>query len=451
MRAAFNFVFFVRLFYLMENHLTFSITSILQGLGGLIVLVALAWVISENRKKINWKIVAKGLALQIILAVLVLKVPFVAAGFDFLSRAFVKVISFTYFGNEFLFRSFKTDEIHPGLLNFAFNVLPTIVFFSALSAVLYYLGILQKVVYYFALIMKKAMSLSGAESLAAAGNMFMGQTEAPLLVKPYLPKMTRSEIMALMTGGMATIAGGVLASYIGFLGGDDPQQKILFAKHLLAASIMSAPAGLVAAKMLVPETQSFEKSMKLNSQKQGSNILEAISIGTTDGLKLAVNVGAMLLVFIAFIYMGNYFMEQIGSFTGLNPIIAEHTNFDKLSFQFIIGYLFAPIALLIGVPFDDIILVGQLLGEKTILNEFYAYVTLGEMKQSGLFVSEKSTIMATYILCGFSNFASIGIQIGGIGALVPNRKGLLSQLGIKALIGGTLACLFTASVVGMFL
>lgn len=451
MRAAFNFVFFVRLFYLMENHLTFSITSILQGLGGLIVLVALAWVISENRKKINWKIVAKGLALQIILAVLVLKVPFVAAGFDFLSRAFVKVISFTYFGNEFLFRSFKTDEIHPGLLNFAFNVLPTIVFFSALSAVLYYLGILQKVVYYFALIMKKAMSLSGAESLAAAGNMFMGQTEAPLLVKPYLPKMTRSEIMALMTGGMATIAGGVLASYIGFLGGDDPQQKILFAKHLLAASIMSAPAGLVAAKMLVPETQSFEKSMKLNSQKQGSNILEAISIGTTDGLKLAVNVGAMLLVFIAFIYMGNYFMEQIGSFTGLNPIIAEHTNFDKLSFQFIIGYLFAPIALLIGVPFDDIILVGQLLGEKTILNEFYAYVTLGEMKQSGLFASEKSTIMATYILCGFSNFASIGIQIGGIGALVPNRKGLLSQLGIKALIGGTLACLFTASVVGMFL
>lgn len=446
-----NFVFFVGLFYPMNNSLTFSVTSILHGLLGIAVLLALAALISENRKKINYKIVVKGLALQIVLAVLILKVPFVASAFDFVSKAFVKVISFTYFGNDFLFRSFSTGEIHPGLLNFAFNVLPTIIFFSALTAVLYYLGVLQKIVYYFALIMKKAMSLSGAESLAAAGNMFMGQTEAPLLIKPYLPKMTRSEIMALMTGGMATIAGGVLASYIGFLGGDDPQQKVLFAKHLLAASIMSAPAGLVAAKMLVPETQSFQKSMKLSSQNQGSNILEAISIGTTDGLKLAVNVGAMLLVFIAFIYMGNYFMEQLGHFTGLNTLIAEHTNFEKLSFQFVVGYFFAPIAFLIGVPFDDVILVGQLLGEKTILNEFYAYVTLGEMKQTQLFTSEKSTIMATYILCGFSNFSSIGIQIGGIGALVPHRKALLSQLGVKALIGGTLACLLTASIVGMFL
>lgn len=295
------------------------------------------------------------------------------------------------------------------------------------------------------------MNLSGAESLAAAGNMFLGQTESPLLVKPYLNQMTRSEMMALMTGGMATIAGGVLASYIGFLGGSDPAQKILFAKHLLAASIMSAPAALVAAKILVPESEKFDNSMKLTQEKMGTNVLEAIANGTTDGLKLAVNVAAMLLVFTAFIYFGNYILEQIGEFVGLNTWIAANTNYTSFSFQFMVGYLFSPLAFLLGVPANDIILVGQLLGEKTILNEFYAYVSLGEMKSAGLFQSEKSIIMATYILCGFSNFASIGIQIGGIGALVPLRKGLLAQLGFKALIGGTLACLFTATIVGMLL
>ena len=281
--------------------------------------------------------------------------------------------------------------------------------------------------------------------------MFMGQTEAPLLVKPYLLKMTKSEMMALMTGGMATIAGGVLASYIGFLGGSDPAEKILFAKHLLAASIMSAPAGLVAAKMLVPETEPIEDNVSMQKQNMGANVLEAISNGTTDGIKLAVNVAGMLLVFTAFIYFGNYILEQIGELGGFNVWIAENTNYDNFSFQFVIGYLFAPIAYVLGVPWDDVVLVGQLLGEKTILNEFYAYVTLGKMKAAELFTHEKSIVMATYILCGFSNFASIGIQIGGIGSLVPNRKGLLSKLGVKALIGGTLACLFTASIVGMLI
>lgn len=435
----------------MSAILSISFVSIIKGFVGIAVLIGLGWLFSESRKKISWPLVAKGLLIQIIFAIGVLKVPFVEHFFEWMSRAFVKVISFTNYGTEFLFSSYVDGKINPALLNFAFNVLPTIIFFSALSSLLYYLGVLQKIVYGFAWVMKRVMKLSGAESLAAAGNMFLGQTEAPLLVRPYLMQMTHSEMNALMTGGMATIAGGVLASYIGFLGGDDPAQKILFAKHLLAASIMSAPAALVAAKMLVPETQSFDNTMHLSSNKVGSNILEAIANGTTDGLKLAVNVAAMLLVFTAFIYFGNYILEQLGALTGLNSWIAANTNYDTFSFQFVIGYMFAPIAYLLGVPSADVVLVGQLLGEKTILNEFYAYVTLGDLKASGAFSSEKSIIMATYILCGFSNFASIGIQIGGIGALVPERKGQLAQLGVRALIGGTLACLFTAVIVGMMI
>jgi CNT family concentrative nucleoside transporter len=337
-----------------------------------------------------------------------------------------------------------------GLLNFAFRVLPTIVFFSALSSMLYYLGLLQKVVYGFAWIMKHTLKLSGAESLAAAGNIFLGQTESPLLIKPYLGNMTRSEIMCLMTGGMATIAGGVLASYINFLGGDDLVQKTLFAKHLLTASIMSAPAAVVMAKILIPEKENIDETMSVSKEKMGANVLEAITNGTTDGLKLAVNVGAMLLVFTALIYMGNWIMgDLIGHYTGLNKIIAENSRYDQLSFQFILGYVGAPIAWMIGVSHHDMVLVGQLLGEKTILNEFYAYVTLGQMKNGEQFSDPKSIIMATYILCGFANFASIGIQIGGIGTLIPDRKDLLAQMGVRALIGGTLACLTTAAIVGM--
>lgn len=431
--------------------LAISFTNILQGILGLAVLVALGYLFSSDKKHINWPLIGKGLLLQLLLALLVLKVPLFEHFFDALSKGFVKIISFTEAGTGFLFRSFVSGEIEAPLLNFAFNILPTIVFFSALMSILYYIGLLQKVVYGFAWVMKRTMGLSGAESLAAAGNIFMGQTESPLLIKPYLMGMTKSEIMSLMTGGMATIAGGVLASYIGFLGGNSEAERILFAKHLLTASVMSAPAALISAKLLVPEREKFNDSMKVTREKLGANILEAISNGTTDGLKLAVNVGAMLLVFTALMSFGNYGLAKFGGLVGLNDWIAANTNYSELSFQFLLGYLFAPISWLLGVPSADIVYVGQLLGEKTILNEFVAYVSLGQMKADGMFADPKSVVMATYILCGFANFASIGIQIGGIGSLVPSRKGLLSQLGIKALIGGTMASLFTAVIVGMLL
>ncbi len=423
-----------------------------RGMVGLITLLFIGFIFSENRKGIDWKLIGTGLLIQVVLAVAILRVPVVESGFEFLSAGFVKVISFTDFGTDFLFSSFVSGSAEAAVISFAFRILPTIVFFSALTSLLYYLGLLQKVVYVFAWVMKKTMRLSGAESLAAAGNIFLGQTESPFLIRPYLDRMTRSEIMCLMTGGMATIAGGVLAAYIGFLGGEDAAQKLLFAKHLLAASVMSAPAAVIAAKLLVPEREEFDTEMKVNTEKMGANVLEAIANGTSDGVKLAVNVGAMLLVFTAFVYMGNWMLSDlIGEWTGLNGLIAANTPFDGLSFQFLVGYAFAPVAWLMGVPSADVFLVGQLLGEKTILNEFYAYKTLGEMKVGGMFASEKSIIMATYILCGFSNFASIGIQIGGIGTLIPNRKGLLSKLGLRALLGGTLACLFTAVLVGMIL
>lgn len=424
----------------------------MRAILGIAVLVGIAYLLSTNRKAINWRTVGGAFILQIVLAVVILKVPYVDTGFDWLARGFVKVISFTNYGTDFLLGSFiDGGKVDGALLNFAFRVLPTIVFFSALSALMYYLGILQMIVFAFAWVMKKTLQLSGAESLSAAGNVFLGQTESPLLVRPFLGSMTKSEMMCLMTGGMATIAGGVLASYINFLGGDDPVQKAIFAKHLLTASIMSAPAAVAAAKLLVPETESYDKRMEISKDKLGSNVLEAIANGTSDGLKLAVNVGAMLLVFTAFIYFGNYILGALGGATGLNVLIADSTPYTSLSFEMILGYIGAPIAWMLGVCTEDALLVGQLLGEKTILNEFYAYVTLGNLKQSAQFEEEKSIIIATYVLCGFANFASIGIQIGGIGSLIPERKGLLSTLGLRALLGGTIACLFTAGIAGMLL
>ena len=427
---------------------SFSFLSILRGLGGMVVLLVLAYIFSTNRKAISWKLVGQGLLFQIIIAIAVLKVPFIQQGFDFVSRAFVKVIDFTNEGTKFLFSSFITNDMEAPMLNFAFVILPTIIFFSALVSIFYYYGIIQKIIYGFAWVMKKVMYLSGAESLAAAGNVFLGQTESPLLVKPYLNKMTKSEIMCLMTGGMATIAGGVLAAYVGFLGGDNPAERAFFAKHLLTASIISAPAAIIAAKILVPETDKINTNLNVDKTKIGTNALEAISNGTTDGLKLAINVGAMLLVFIALMALGNYGLELVGRIGGLNEWIAANTPYDNFSFEFLLGYACRPLVWLMGVSWADSIYVGELLGTKTVLNEFVGYMRLGEMKNAGM-LTEKSTIMSTYILCGFANFASIGIQIGGIGALVPNRKGLLSQLGIKALIGGTIACLMTATIVGM--
>lgn len=428
-----------------------SLISILRGLLGVVFLVAVGWVFSSNRKQINWRLVIAGLLLQVVFAILVLKVDFFWAFFNTIGNGFVKVLEFTNKGSEFLFGELVTDTDSYGIL-FAFKILPTVVFFSALTSLLYYLGILQKVVYGIAWVMKKTMRLSGAESLAAAANVFVGQTEAPLVIKPYIPKMTRSEMLCLMTGGMATIAGGVMSAFIGFLGGSDPEMQRFFATHLLTASLMSAPAAIVAAKLIVPETEQFDNSLKLNNEKLGTNILESISIGTTEGLKLAVNVGAMLLVFTAMIYLLNSILIGVGDLTGLNEAIAAGTGgmYKELSFQFLLGYLFSPVAWLIGVNNNDIFTVGQLLGEKTILNEFYAYTSFGNLKNAGVIVDTKTIVITTYALCGFSNFASIGIQIGGIGSLAPDKRTLLSQLGLRALLGGTIACLLTSAIIGMF-
>ena len=428
----------------------YSYLSILRGMLGMAFLIVIAWLFSANRKAVNWALVGKGLALQLIIAFLVLQVPFVETGFDYISKAFVWVIAKTDIGTDFLFGQLGIGKVQAPLLTFAIKVLPTIIFFSALVSLFYYWGLVQKIVYAFAWIMKKFMRLSGAESLAAAGNVFLGQTEAPLLVKPYLAGMTKSEIMCLMTGGMATIAGGVLAAYVNFLGGDDPLEQAFFAKHLLTASIISAPAAIIAAKILVPETEKINEDLTVSKEKIGSNALEAISNGTTDGLKLAVNVGAMLLVFIALMALGNGILGWVGGMSGLNATIAENTAYGALSFEFILGYACRPVVWMIGIDWADSIYVGELLGTKTVLNEFVAYPRLGEMKAAGM-ISQKSVIMSTYMLCGFANFASIGIQIGGIGALAPTRKGLLSRLGIRALIGGTVACLMTAVIVGMTL
>jgi len=437
--------------------------AIFQALLGIVVLLGICFLLSSDRSKIDWRLVISGLLLQFIFGFLILKVPFMESVFQWVADGFVKLLSYTDAGAEFVLGKWPnvtqvTDGITGELFNvgyvLAFKVLPTILFFSALSSLLYYLGILQLIVYAFAWLMNKTMRLTGAESLAAAANVFIGQTEAPLVVKPYLEDMSRSEIMALMTGGMATIAGGVFGAYVGLLGGGDAIQQAAFAKHLLSASIMSAPAALVAAKMLMPESSKVsDREISIPKDKIGSNVLDAISIGTTDGLKLAFNVGAMLLVFTAFMAMLNGIFGAFGNLTGLNDMVNTWTEgrYNCFNLQFLFGMLFAPIAWLIGVASQDMILVGQVIGEKTVLNEFFAYVTLGDMKSERLMSDPKSAIIATYALCGFANFASIGIQIGGISAIAPGQRATLSELGIKALIGGTVACLLTAAIAGMLL
>jgi CNT family concentrative nucleoside transporter len=427
--------------------------KLFRGLVGLISLILIAFMFSRNKKNINWNLVFKGLLIQLLLAILILKVPFIQNIFEWISSIFVTVLQFSKEGALFLFGETLVNSNEFGAI-FAFQILPTILFFSALTSLLFYLGILQKIVYVFAYVMRKTLNLSGAESLSAAGNIFLGQTESPLLVKPYIERMTMSELLCLMSGGMATIAGGVLAAYIGFLGGNDPEQQLFFAKHLLTASVMSAPAAVVLSKILLPETEEINEDMIISNEKLGCNSFEAISIGTAQGIRLAINVGAMILVFIAFISMVNYFLNNfIGDSTNLNSTIASFTDgkYDGLTLQFLLGYLLAPLTWLMGVCKEDMILVGQLLGEKTILNEFVAYISLSELKESGQFFQEKSIIISTYILCGFANFLSIGIQIGGIGSLAPSRTGDLSKLGVLALIAGTLASLLTAVIVGAIL
>ncbi|MEO0339235.1 MAG: nucleoside transporter C-terminal domain-containing protein, partial [Bacteroidota bacterium] len=421
----------------------------------------ICYLLSSDRKAINWKTVGIGLALQLVLGIMILKAPFVKEVFSLLASFFVAVLDFTEAGADFVLGNWPDfvayeDEGGQGVIEigyvFAFKVLPTIVFFSALSSLLYYLGILQIIIKGFAWVMVKTMGLTGPESLAAAANVFIGQTEAPLVVKPYLERMSRSEILCLMTGGMATIAGGVFAAYVGFLGGDDPVARQIFATHLLTASIMSAPAAIIAAKILLPESKKINlesQSLDIPRQDVGSNVLDAISRGTTDGIKLAVNVGAMLLVFTAFVAMINAMIYYgIGTWTGLNDYVVETTNgrFTGFNVEYILGVLFAPLAWLLGVSWEDSTLVGQLLGLKTTLNEFFAYAALEGVQKD---ISEKSVIIATYALCGFANFASIGIQIGGISAIAPGQRRNLTELGINSLIGGTVACFLTAIIAGI--
>ena len=432
-----------------------SFISILRGVVGVLLVIAIAYVFSEKRSKISWKVVGYGLIFQISLAFLILNpfgisfLEYFRLGFEILGKVFVAILDFSSAGASFLFGSFLDTEKH-GFL-FAFQVLPTIIFFSALTSLLFYLGIIQKVVYLLALLMTKLLKLSGAESLSVAGNIFLGQTESPLMIKAYLSKMSRSELLLVMTGGMATLAGGVLAAYIAFLGGDDPSERLIFAKHLLAASFMAAPGAVIISKILIPQTEKIDSNIEVPKEKIGSNILDAISNGTVEGLKLAVNVASMLLVFIAFLAMANFILLKIGSLTGLNSFISEFSNgqFNEFSLQVILGYFFAPLMWLLGVCSEDITLVGRLIGEKLIMTEFIGYISLGDLKSAGAFTEEKSITMATYMLCGFANFASIGIQIGGIGSLAPTKRKLLSELGLKALLAGTLASLLSATIVGM--
>ncbi|MGE4541571.1 MAG: NupC/NupG family nucleoside CNT transporter [Bacteroidales bacterium] len=437
----------------MQRSEGFSLMTILRGLLGMFSLIVIAFIFSSNRKAINWKVIFTGLAIQLALAIGVLYVPWIQYFFEAVGKLFVLVLDFTKAGTEFLFSSFASNSIESAMQNFAVQILPTIIFFSALTSLLFYLGIIQKVVKAMAWAMTRLMKLSGAESLSVAGNIFLGQTESPLMIKAYLPKMNKSEILLVMMGGMATLAGGVLAVYISFLGGEDPVQRLLFAKHLLTASVMAAPGAIVIAKILVPQTEAIDKTMEISKDQIGSNVLDAISNGTTEGLKLAVNVAAMLLVFIAFIAMFNYISIWIGELIGLNDSIASITDgrYNELSLQFILGYIFSPVMWLIGVNAQDITYLGRLLGEKIIMTEFIGYVSLSELKAAQVFTDPKSVIMATYMLCGFANFASIGIQIGGIGSLAPNQRITLSKYGLKALLGGTLASLMSATIVGMLI
>ena len=416
----------------------------------MISLVIIAYFFSANKNKINWKTTFLGLATQLIMAILILRVEFVQNIFEFFGKIFVKTLDFTMEGSKFLLGDMVNVESFGYV--FLFQVLPTIIFFSALTSVLFYLGIIQKVVKILALSLSKLLNISGAESLSVAGNIFLGQTEAPLMIKAYLEKMTKSEILLVMIGGMATVAGGVLAAYIGFLGGENEALKLYYAKHLLTASVMAAPGAIVISKILYPQVNVINNDVTVSQEKIGSNLLDAIANGTTEGLKLAANVGAMLLVFIAFIAMINFGFEKIGSILSLNSWINNNTTYDFLSIEFILGYVFSPIMWIIGVAKEDMALMGQLLGIKLAASEFIGYMQLAELKDITNLVHlkyEKSILMATYMLCGFANFASIGIQIGGIGSLAPNQRINLSKFGMTAVLGGTLASLLSATIAGM--
>jgi len=433
-------------------HEGISIISILRGVIGLSSIILIAFLLSNNKRNIDWKTIIIGISSQFIIAIAVLKVDFVRMIFEKIGQGFLAIVTYTNQGSRILFGELADSSKYGEI--FVFQVLPVIIFFSALTSVLYYYRIIQKIVSGLAWMLTKILNISGQESLAVAGNIFLGQTEAPLLVKGYLDKMNRSEYFLLMTGGMATVAGSVLAAYIGFLGGDDPVQRIEVAKNLIIASVMAAPGAIVISKIMFPQTEGVNKVIEISTEVTGTNLLSAITNGTRDGIKMAVNVGAMLLVFLALIALVNGVLFQLAEFFGLNLWIEQNTIYSSFSLELILGYLFAPLMWLIGVAKEDITLMGQLLGVKLAASEFVAYIELASLKDltNTMYLSyQKSVIMATIMLCGFANFASIGIQIGGIGILAPKKSKLLTELGFKAMIAGTLVSLLSATFVGMLL
>lgn len=424
-----------------------NVLDILFGLFGLAMLIGIAWLFSNNRRAVNWRLVLTGIALQIGFAALVLRVPGGREVFNLLGNGFVKLLSYVTEGSRFIFGSLMDVETY-GFI-FAFQVLPTIIFFAALMGVLYHLGVMQAVVRVMALAITKVMKVSGAETTSVCASVFIGQTEAPLTVRPYIAKMTESELMTMMIGGMAHIAGGVLAAYVGMLGGGDPVQQAFYAKHLLAASIMAAPATMVLAKLLIPETGTplTLGTVRMEIEKTSSNVIDAAASGAADGLRLALNIGAMLLAFIALIALIDGPLTWIGEITGLATLLGQPTNLATL-----LGFLLAPLAWVIGVPWQDATVVGGLIGQKVVINEFVAYLQLAEIIKGdvdGVMLSDKGRLIATYALCGFANFSSIAIQIGGIGGLAPERRGDLARLGLRAVLGGSLATFMTATIAGV--
>ena len=429
-----------------------SLISITRGFLGISTILVIAYLLSNNKKNIDWKTIGIGVLSQLIIAIGVIKVDAVAIFFEKIGEVFLAIVVFTNEGTKVLFGELANSEKYGAI--FAFQILPVIIFFSALTSVLYYYGIIQKVVKGMAWLLTKLLNISGQESLAVVGNIFLGQTEAPLLVKGYLNKMNRSEYFLLMTGGMATVAGSVLAAYIGFLGGDDPVQRIEVAKNLIIASVMAAPGAIVISKLMYPQDEKINKDFKVNEDITGDNLLTAITNGTRDGIKMAVNVGAMLLVFLALIALINGILFQGADLFGINEWIKNNTDYESLSLELMLGYIFAPLMWLIGIAKEDTTLMGQLLGVKIVASEFVAYIELASLKDLTSVIHltyEKSVIMATIMLCGFANFASIGIQVAGIGILAPKKYKLLTELGFKAMIAGTLVSLLSATMVGMIL
>lgn len=439
-----------------------TLTHLGRGLFGYAALIGIAIALSYNRRHIPWRIVAAGIVLQFLFGALVLYVGPVRAIVEWVGTCFVNLMGFTNEGVKFVFGSLADTNKH-GLV-FAIGILPSIIFFSAFTSMLYYLGILQKVVYGFAWVISKAMPLSGAETLSASANIFLGQTEAPFLIKPYLPTMTRSEILTIMIGGMATIAGAVMIAYIALLGGDSPQERILFATHLITASVINAPAGLMVSKIILPQTEPVNTNLEVSKEKIGTNLVDAICLGTTDGLKLAVNVGAMLITFTALIAFFNAIFGWVGAphtfalgghdvftYPGFNDWIERvtHGAFHSFSLEFVLGLLYAPLAWLIGIDWGHLLQAGQLLGTRTVLNEFISFVQLGQMKANGTLTDTRTIIILTYAMCGFANIVSIGIQIGGIGSLAPNQRPHLASLGVRAVCGGTIACYLSACIAGI--